>query len=504
MILRTRASIGAIALLAVLAVGLVESTRASERLVLLVDDHHVLYRPGTKRVLNPVQRHEANPVIPDDQPWETTIGYTSVHRDLVTGKYQLWYQAYSSSGVRMCYASSDDGVQWVRPQLGLFDYGGSKDNNIVLTDVQYGSSVVYDPDDPDSARRYKTAYFKRGMAVAFSPDGIHWKVHPEKAFDRYSGGSRGQPPFVGELPTYFPLTISDVIDVARDPVRNVWMCYAKTWIDGPDGQKIWRRGLVRTDSADFVNWSKPRLVAPPDEVDEIASLQRGAAKSGETAGGGTQGIHVHGGPTFYYGGIYFSLLQIIDSRHTGLMPTELAISRDGYKFERPFREDWFIPCDGGESFDSGTIWTNATPIFLDDEIRFYYGSYRGNWKKGLITKPTGVGLATIPRDRFAGIRAIEEVGQITLRPQQIAAGTSIEVNASAGKGSVRVEVLNEHGYRLKGFTKADAVPLEADALRHVPTWKSAKLGDLPDGLYSLRVHLTGDATVYALKFSDPV
>ena len=86
----------------------------------------------------------------------------------------------------------------------------------------------------------------------------------------------------------------------------------------------------------------------------------------------------------------------------------------------------------------------------------------------------------------------------------IAAGTSIEVNASAGKGSVRVEVLNEHGYRLKGFTKADAVPLEADALRHVPTWKSAKLGDLPSGLYSLRVHLTGDATVYALKFSDPI
>ena len=43
----------------------------------------------------------------------------------------------------------------------------------------------------------------------------------------------------------------------------------------------------------------------------------------------------------------------------------------------------------------------------------------------------------------------------------------------------------------------------ADVLRHMPTWKSETLGDLPSGLYSLRVHLTGDATVYALKFSDP-
>ena len=96
------------------------------------------------------------------------------------------------------------------------------------------------------------------------------------------------------------------------------------------------------------------------------------------------------------------------------------------------------------------------------------------------------------------------IGQITLRPQRMTPGTSIEVNASVGTGSVRVELLNEHGYRLKGFTKADAVPLESDALRHKPTWTGAKPTDLPSELYSLRVHLTGDATVYAIRFRDPV
>ena len=50
------------------------------------------------------------------------------------------------------------------------------------------------------------------------------------------------------------------------------------------------------------------------------------------------------------------------------MPTELGISRDGFNIERPFRDEYFIPVDGGDDFDSGTIWSNATPIFLDDEI----------------------------------------------------------------------------------------------------------------------------------------
>ncbi len=49
--------------------------------ILLVDDHHVLYRSGTKRVLHQLKRHEKNPVIAKDKPWETTVAYCSVHRD---------------------------------------------------------------------------------------------------------------------------------------------------------------------------------------------------------------------------------------------------------------------------------------------------------------------------------------------------------------------------------------------------------------------------------------
>jgi hypothetical protein len=477
------------------------------RTILLVDDHDVLYRPGTERILQPPARHPRNPLIGDERSYERTVAYCSVHRDPRTGKYQLWYQAHNGRKGYLCYAVSDDGLAWTKPSLGLFDWEGSKANNIVLDDPMYGASVVFDAADPDPARRYKAAYFRNGMALAFSPDGVHWKVHPQMAFARYSGGRRVQPPLGGpETRAGGPrLTISDVIDVAYDPPRRLFMAYAKTWIDGPDGETIWRRGVVRTDSRDFLHWSPPRLVAWPDEHDDgrLAAGQPAAAQAEGMAGGGSRGAHVHSGPTFYHEGVYFSLLQVIDSAVTGRMPAELAVSRDGLALERPFRATPFLATDGGESFDSGAIWTNATPVVLDDEIRLYYGAYRGNWLTGksLIRKPTGIGLAVLPRDRFAGIRATGGTGQVTLKPLGLAGVDRLAVNFKADRGSLRVELLDDLGYAVAGFTKADARPLTGDHLREPAAWTGKTLAELPPGRYSVRLHLEGDATVYALRLA---
>lgn len=80
-----------------------------------MDDHDILYRSGTKRVLHPPTKHPQNPLITEDKPWELAIGWTSVHRDAKTGKYQLWYQAYAGKRAQLkthectvAYAESDD------------------------------------------------------------------------------------------------------------------------------------------------------------------------------------------------------------------------------------------------------------------------------------------------------------------------------------------------------------------------------------------------------------
>ena len=70
--------------------------------------------------------------------------------------------AARSDGTRSestCYAVSNDGIHWTRPNLGLFEYEGSKDNNIVLGDMppySHNFCPMIDPrDDIPADERYK-------------------------------------------------------------------------------------------------------------------------------------------------------------------------------------------------------------------------------------------------------------------------------------------------------------------------------------------------------------
>jgi hypothetical protein len=66
-------------------------------------------------------------------------------------------------------------------------------------------------------------------------------------------------------------------------------------------------------------------------------------------------------------------------------------------------------------------------------------------------------MASIPRDRFAGIRPVqvsdqatlrkplENIGQATLKPLDLAGCREITLNADAAAGSIRVELLNDEG-----------------------------------------------------------
>ena len=472
-----------------------------ERTLLLVDDLHVLYRPGTKRVLRPLTRHPQNPMIQEDRPWEVAIGYCSVYRNPESGGYQLWYQAWHpGQDIRVCYAESQDGIRWVKPSLGIYAFQGNADTNIVLTDGhRFGASVIVDERDPDPSRRYKMAYWRRGLKVAFSPDGIHWTVPFEEPLLPGSGGEPGQPSYTDEAidrggSRYVPLGVSDVVDVAWDPKRDAFMIYAKTWLDGPKGDMFWKRAVVRTDSKDFLHWSKPRLVIAPDESDGEGGdheLER------TTVGGGSGGVQLHSGPAFFHNDLYFSLLQVLDSAGTGDMPGELAISRNGYDWQRPFRKEMFIPATSEDAFDDSIIWSNSTPIFHEDEFWFYYGAYQHPWNTDDKIQVSGIGLATMPRDRFAGVRPIQRFGQITLKPIPFRDISGLTLNADTREGAVRVEILSEDGYRVRGYSKDDAIEIRGDGLRQPVRWRERQIADLPEGRYMLRLHLDR-AVVYSV------
>ena len=97
---------------------------------------------------------------------------------------EVKYRAPRNRGMAICYATSQDGVTWVKPELGLVEYEGSKANNILwrgggdtkaLQAGPHGSGILKDLQDPDPTRRYKAFLESEILSVAFSADGIHWE-----------------------------------------------------------------------------------------------------------------------------------------------------------------------------------------------------------------------------------------------------------------------------------------------------------------------------------------
>ena len=525
-------------------------TQLSAQTLLLVDDHHVLYRSGTKRVFHPGKANASNPIVQEDHAWEMAIAWSSIYRNPKTGLYQLWYQAYAgkrdtrkSHKCVVCYAESTDGITFTKPKFTIHDFKTDrkpweahfKETNIVLLGEpgygdRYANSVICEPEEPDEKKRYKMLYtdFGKddsgqewpGYFAAFSPDGIHWTKSEQNPLLRTAYGGRGlQPPFNDEDPysekwdkgknfmrkTWkLPMSMSDATDVFFDPNKKVYTVYGKCWIQGPAGGLAWKHAMARVESPDFLKWSKPQIVASPDDLD-------------------APNTEFHTSPVFFYKDCYFCLNQILSARGEAIgekadaMHIELMISRDGINWNRPFRDQPFI-ASREQAFSNGGIFTNSTPVFLDKEIRFYYGGYNsgtiGGGKK--LTDPSqqsGVGFATIPLDRFAGIRPVaisaqstlkrplENIGQITLKPIDLSGIQKISFNANASKGSIHVEILNEDGYVMRGFSKADTTPLTGDNLKHEAKWQDQTLAQLPAGKYMLRLHLE-NAEVFAVTIGN--
>ncbi len=480
------------------------TTQDEHQTILFVDDNAILYRSGTRRILQQPKRHVANPMISETKPWEVAIGYCTVYRDIRTGLHQCWYQAYSGNHandptrrVVVCYATSNDGVVWEKPNLGLFDYNGDHNTNIVLVgnggrSVNYGASVLVDHRDSDTEKRYKMAYWDfvnvagkqvPGLCVAFSRDGIQWVKHSKGPLLQGAYGDPTQPPLSagiqGEPPTR--PAISDVIDLMWNSRRDSFVIYSKTWIDAPDGRRFWKRAIIRTESKDFIHWSTPQLIIVPDDSD-----------SGQ----------IHGASVFYLHGVYLAMLQRLDlggfdRGGTGNMPAELALSRDGIHWNRSFQDEMFLPVTGdGETFDAGCLWTSSTPIHLPEEIRFYYGAYPG-WNSDLENDSTGIGLAILPRDRFAAIEPTDAIAQVTLKSIELRNVKRITINADATDGDVRVELLTAEGYRVAGYTRDQSAIITGNSFRHPVNWKDKAMTNLAAGRYQLRLHLK-NARLFAL------
>ena len=106
---------------------------------LFVDDMILETKRNVVRSLHAPVKHPDNPLFVACRPWEDSSVhlYGSVVRDEEDGLFKMWYLAgnrdlddYANRRL-LCYAVSQDGLRWQRPELGLHEFMGCWANNIV-------------------------------------------------------------------------------------------------------------------------------------------------------------------------------------------------------------------------------------------------------------------------------------------------------------------------------------------------------------------------------------
>ena len=166
---------------------------------LFVDDSIIGSLERAYRVLNQPVKYEGNPVLelkPEQKVGgqDLVVVMGNVIYDAEEQIFKMWYDAavYDWSQVFLGYATSKDGMRWERPNLGLLEHQGSKENNLVFTAGrgEVAGGVFKDAVETDPERRYKMIYHMHdtpglessgnGIGVAFSADGIHWKRATDK------------------------------------------------------------------------------------------------------------------------------------------------------------------------------------------------------------------------------------------------------------------------------------------------------------------------------------
>ena len=84
--------------------------------------------------------NKSKPLLISETEWEGggQFGVSSIWR--TNGQSHMLYSAYPpKSEAVVCYAISDDGYNWIRPELNQVEFKGSKKNNIVVDGPGGGS-----------------------------------------------------------------------------------------------------------------------------------------------------------------------------------------------------------------------------------------------------------------------------------------------------------------------------------------------------------------------------
>lgn len=404
-----------------------------------------------------------------DKPWEK--GQKSHYATFLEdgGIFRCWYQYYSTG-----YAESEDGIHWKKPNLGLQEWQGSTENNLMNFGA-HGQCVFIDP-VAKPAERYKLAgalwtETEKSVIGGVSPDGLHWTGLPAPILKHNHADTQSTCLYDSQISKYVLYTRQ------RDGVMQ-------------------RRGINRSESDDFRCFppSQPVFECNPMDPPDWDMYCNGYSKWP-----GVPAAH---------------LMRISMYKHTSdIVDVHLAVSRDGVIWNRPQGQQPWI--SGGPSYPEPYPSVYACSGILETgpgEWSTYLGvSHKThNDTAKNMTHPAGIVRARMRKDGFMSLSS-EGLGEAWTIPFTLECDT-IRLNVKTGyAGYVRAELLLSAdaftgGSRraamenINGYTIDDCIPISGDHIDIPLTWKNGpELEELRGKTVRLHIQMY-KADLYAIDF----
>ena len=471
------------------AAAFAEPIDIGSRRELLIDDTLIDYRDRSVelKLHHPTPREVS---IVFDAPWEgNNCSYHTVIQD--GDLFRMYYRGSNfnekiqhTHEQVVCYAESKDGVHWTKPKLGLFEFDGSKDNNIIWKGYGAHNFAPFLDSNPacNPEERYKAlaGAKSKGLMAYKSADGIHWSYLSDT-------------PVVTE--GYFDSQNLAFWDTNRE-------CYAEYHRDFKNTAPLTGRDVKTGTSSDFRKWTKPEWLGyVPERTTQLYTNQVTLYY---------RAPHIYMGfPARYVAGRgwYSKLNERISKANmrcgTDYTDTGFMTSRDGTRFHvwqeafvrpGPVSDRWVY---GFGYAARGMVETKSDVPGAPNEISFYIQDV-GNW----YGKGNQIRRYTLRLDGFVSAHAPLSGGTFTTKPL-VFKGKQLLLNyATSVNGGVQVEIRDAEGRPIPGFTLAECPSAIGNAIERPVKWKDGsdvgKLAGKP-----VRLHFVlKDADVFAFRFGE--
>lgn len=446
-------------------------------------DYHLIDNLGNLRLELHSPKDEG-PVMYYDGPSDIfSPAYVTILKD--NDIYRAYYRSGLKGGRKAYtneewtnYAESKDGMNWEKPNLNLFEIEGSFENNIVLANqapVHHNFSPFIDknPDAPTN-QKYKalggTSRDGIGLIPYSSPDGIHWDKMQDDGVIKDGAFDSQNVSFWSEE-------------------EKLYICYFRVFTE--EGRF---RSISRTTSEDFINWSDPIEMTYGNTPQEHLYIQQTS-------------------PYFRAPHIYIAIgarlfvdrqiatidqlneLEVDPGQHKGLSEPYFMTTRGGNAYDRTFMEAFIRPGIGLNNWVARTNFPALNVVQTGPEEMSVYVSQD-------YTQPTAhLRRYSMRLDGFSSINATYNGGTVITKPFTFN-GDELELNFStAAAGEIRIEIQDEKGIPIPGFTMAESQELIGNEIAKIVSWKDGKsLLELASKPVRLHIYMK-DADLYSLKFN---